>query len=74
MDEVIKARGQVVTTAGLVDALAANIGMEAQHVAEVLRDAARLAGSGDYLQEVWSFIYQRDVCSGKDARVVIVPD
>lgn len=74
MDETIKARGQVVTTAGLVDALAANIGMEAHRVAEVLRDAARRAGGGDYLQEVWAFIYQRDVCSGKDARVVIVPD
>ena len=73
----IVVRRSVFRTALVVEMLGEEIGANPEDIAEILRDALGRQTdktAGNYMGQVYSFLFERDMCREAGARIDIKPD
>lgn len=73
----IVVRASIFRTALVVEMLGEEIGANPEDIAEILRDALGRQtdkSAGNYMGQVYSFLFERDICRAKGTRIEVKPD
>ena len=73
----IVVRRSIFRTAVVVEMLGEEIGANPEDIAEILRDALGRQTdktAGNYMGQVYSFLFERDMCREAGARIEVKPD
>ena len=76
-EEPIVVQRSIYRTAVVVEMLGEEIGANSCDIADILREALGRQtdkSAGNYMGQVYSFLFERDVCRAKGTRIEVKPD